>query len=207
MLRRASILLPALVLTVLSFGGAAACTLPSSAGRADLYGHTRSSEGIDRLNPDFRDRVTAMIDAARAEVGGDITIYSGYRSRQHQQELWDRAAAKYPDEAERRKWVAKPGSSMHNYGLAVDLRHNGRRIEHGEPVSDWMEANLGRFGLDRPLSNEGWHVEPAGAREDDSTWMVAMDDVGCREDFESGIVDAVDIILMPWTGDGWDYRD
>ncbi|MYG25480.1 MAG: hypothetical protein F4213_05595 [Boseongicola sp. SB0677_bin_26] len=198
-------LLPALALLVLSLDLAGACDIPATEGRPDLYGHTRNRDGIDRLNPDFRDRVAAMIDAARAEVGGEITIYSGYRSPAHQQELWDRAAAKYPDEQERRKWVAKPGSSMHNYGLAVDLRHDGRRIEYGEPVSDWLEANIHRFGLVRPLGNEGWHVEPAGARESRDRWMSGTDP-SCQEGFSSGISNSLDMVLMPWAGDGWSYR-
>ncbi|PTX52484.1 D-alanyl-D-alanine carboxypeptidase-like protein [Gemmobacter caeni] len=134
-------------------------------GDASLYGHTSSPEGIDGLDPVFRDQVAGLIAAANREFGGSMVIYSGYRSIERQRQLYEAALARYGSEREARRWVAPPGASMHNFGLAVDLRHNGGRIEYGQPISNWMTANLARFGLVRPLSNEGWHVEPIGGRE------------------------------------------
>lgn len=59
----------------------------------------------------------AMIAAlARAEqiLGFELSIRSGFRSRADQQRLWDqRDANPYP--------VARPGTSMHERGLAVDI--------------------------------------------------------------------------------------
>jgi len=136
-----------------------------SPGDASLYGHTSSPEGIDGLDPVFRDQVASLIAAANREFGGSMVIYSGYRSIERQRQLYEAALARYGSEREARRWVAPPGASMHNFGLAVDLRHNGARIEYGQPISNWMTANLARFGLVRPLSNEGWHVEPIGGRE------------------------------------------
>jgi len=130
-----------------------------------LYGHTSSPEGIDGLDPTFRANVAALISAAGRELGGTMVIYSGYRSIEHQRRLYNDALARYGSEREARRWVAPPGASMHNFGLAVDLRYNGARVEYGQRVSNWMSANLARFGLVRPLSNEGWHVEPIGGRE------------------------------------------
>ena len=40
-------------------GAVMACDMPSSEGRADLYGHTSNRSGIDMLNPNFRDSVAA----------------------------------------------------------------------------------------------------------------------------------------------------
>lgn len=184
-----------------SFGlQAMACEMPSSAGREDLYGHTSARSGIDGLNAGFRDSVAAMLDAARAELGGDMQIYSGYRSVEHQQRLWDQGAAKYPDPAERRKWIAPPGNSMHNYGLAVDLRWNGSRIEYGSPISNWMSENMSRFGLTRPLSNEGWHVEPIGGRANRDAFLAGASPE-CIEEFDEGIKEVPAIVLMPWMGE------
>jgi hypothetical protein len=136
----------------------------SSPGEPSLYGHTSSPEGIDGLDPTFRSQVAALIAAANREFGGSMVIYSGYRSIERQRQLYEEGLARhgYP---EVRRWVAPPGASMHNFGLAVDLRHNGVTIRYGQPISNWMTANLSRFGLIRPLSNEGWHVEPIGGRE------------------------------------------
>lgn len=145
-----------------------------SPGDASLYGHTSSPEGIDGLDPAFRDQVAALISAASREYGGTMVIYSGYRSIEHQRRLYEDALARYGSEREARRWVAPPGGSMHNFGLAVDLRHNGARIEYGQGISNWMTSNLARFGLVRPLSNEGWHVEPIGGRERRNQMMAGM---------------------------------
>jgi hypothetical protein len=177
-------------------GAVMACDMPSSEGRADLYGHTSNRSGIDMLNPNFRDSVAAMMDAAQAELGGSMTIYSGYRSTEHQQRLWDEAAARYPDPEVRDNWVARPGGSMHNYGLATDMRYNGARIEYGSPVSDWMAANMGRFGLTRPLGNEGWHVEPIDARANREAYLAGAP-MSCTESFEAQMMVPF-VILMPW---------
>lgn len=137
----------------------------SGGGSGSLYGYTSSPEGIDGLDPTFRANVAALIAAANREYGGNLVIYSGYRSIEHQRRLYESALARYGSEREARRWVAPPGGSMHNYGLAVDLQHNGRRVEYGQGISDWMTANLARFNLHRRLSNEGWHVEPVGGLE------------------------------------------
>lgn len=176
---------------------ALACEMPSSEGREDLYGSTSSRSGIDGLNSDFRDQVAALIDAAEAEFGGSLDIYSGYRSTEHQQQLWDAAATKYPDEEVRDNWVARPGSSMHNYGLAVDISYNGSTVQYGSAISDWLAANMESYGLTRPLGNEGWHVEPIGARENRDAWMAGASDA-CLAAYESGVGSIPAIILMPW---------
>jgi hypothetical protein len=182
-----------------------ACDMPSSEGREDLYGHTSNRSGIDQMQPEFRDSVAAMMDAAAAEMGGSMAIYSGYRSTEHQQRLWDEAAAQYPDPEERDNWLARPGSSMHNYGLAADMRWNGARIEYGSPISDWMTANMGRFGLTRPLGNEGWHIEPIGGRENRDAYLAGAS-LECNESFENQIMDIPPIVLMPWQEQYTGYR-
>lgn len=184
-----------------------ACEMPSSEGRQDLYGYTSSRSGIDQLNPQFRDSVAAFMDAAASEFGGKMTIYSGYRSYAHQKRLYDDAVIDIPDESIRRQRVAKPGGSMHNYGLAVDLKWNGTRIEWGDPVSDWMKDNAGRFGLTMPLgpemanNGEGWHVEPIGARAKKDEFLAGAP-LDCSEAFDEGINEIPPIILMPWSDNG-----
>ena len=112
-----------------------------------------------------------------------------------------------PDESIRRQRVAKPGGSMHNYGLAVDLKWNGTRIEWGDPVSDWMKDNAGRFGLTMPLgpemanNGEGWHVEPIGARAKKDEFLAGAP-LDCSEAFDEGINEIPPIILMPWSDNG-----
>lgn len=115
------------------------------------------------LNPQFQGQLGSMMADLQAAFPG-VQISSGYRSVEHQQRLWDAALVKYGDPEIADNWVARPGNSMHNYGAAVDLVYNGSRVEYGSAVSDWLGANLSRYGLTRPLGNEGWHIEPEGGR-------------------------------------------
>lgn len=102
------------------------------------------------INPDFARRLGALVAAS----GGRLKVTSGYRSPEHQARLYTAALTKYGSEKEARKWVAPPGKSKHNHGLAADLS--------GDLA--WAHANAARFGLHFPLDNEDWHIEPVGSR-------------------------------------------
>lgn len=102
---------------------------------------------VDQLNPELRARVQALIAAS----GGRITIKSGFRTVERQRQLWKDAVEKYGSEAAARKWVAKPGSSNHNKGEAVDLG--------GDLVLARKLAP--QFNLSFPMSWEPWHVQRA----------------------------------------------
>ena len=111
----------------------------------------------DGLNPDFAARLRALDQAAPPGIFEDIGAISGYRSNDHQARLYANALERYGSEAEARRWVAPPGSSRHNYGLAMDLTY-------GSPAARvWVHANAGDFGLHFPMSWENWHIEPVGA--------------------------------------------
>lgn len=63
-----------------------------------------------RLAPEM----LAALSRADALLGAAVPIASGYRSREQQQSLWDRRASNpYP--------VARPGTSHHEQGRAVDV--------------------------------------------------------------------------------------
>ena len=165
-------------------------------GPSSLYGNTTSNEGIDGLDAGFQSALGDLISAARMELGGNLVIFSGYRSIQRQTELWEAALRKYGSAAAARKWVAPPGSSNHNYGKAVDLRYNGVRIARPSAIDTWLSANLGRFALNRPMSWEPWHVEPNGTRGPG-----AAPTAGPSEGPAGGACDALEspsVALMPW---------
>lgn len=115
----------------------------------------------------FRSSLKEMIAAAK-EAGHNISILSGRRTVERQQQLWQQAVAKYGSEAEARKWVAPPGRSMHNKGMAADLSYAGSGLKatsaDAQAARMWAHQNAGQFGLTFPLGNEPWHVEPAGGR-------------------------------------------
>jgi D-alanyl-D-alanine carboxypeptidase/Transglycosylase SLT domain len=108
---------------------------------------------LEGLAPGFSSALQRLIAAAP----GRITISSGYRSPERQQQLWDQALAKYGDPEIADNWVARPGRSNHNHGVAADLS-----FENDE-VRQWVHANAAKFGLHFPMGHEPWHIEPIDA--------------------------------------------
>jgi hypothetical protein len=52
--------------------------------------------------------------------------------------------------------TARPGSSMHERGLAVDFTNGGRILSRSNPAYGWLKANASRFGFYN-LPSEPWH--------------------------------------------------
>lgn len=93
-----------------------------------------------------------------------LTIISGFRTVAEQQDLWNKALARYGTPGEARKWVAPPGGSVHQTGRALDL-WLGHGIGSGRvaslrrtPAYHWMVCNAARFGF-FPYAREPWHWE------------------------------------------------
>ena len=137
----------------------------SGGGGGMLGGCSLRAGSIEGLNPDFRDRVAEMIARVNMDLGGQLRVYSAYRSIAHQRELYEAAITRYGSEQAARKMVAPPGRSLHQFGLAVDVGWNtcASGVHYGDhPIDSWLSSNLPRFGLVRRLANEGWHIEPVG---------------------------------------------
>lgn len=79
-------------------------------------------------------------------------VTSAFRSPQKQQALWQEALKKYGSEEKARKWVAPPGKSKHEKGLALDVDRNTVKLLETTGI-------LGKHNFTRPLSNEPWHIE------------------------------------------------
>lgn len=95
------------------------------------------------------------VEELLAAAGGRVSLVSGWRSSDRQQELWADALRRYGSVEVADDWVARPGTSMHERGLAVDL---GGDVEH---AADLVRAL--RLPLHRPLAHEPWHFELAGS--------------------------------------------
>jgi len=104
------------------------------------------------LQPAMRRAVDSLIAASN----GRVYLVSGERTTARQTELWNEALEKYGDPEIADDWVARPGTSNHETGLAVDL---GGDI--GLAVSLVDELGL---PLWRPMSWEPWHFELTGSR-------------------------------------------
>jgi hypothetical protein len=120
-----------------------------------------SVSGTQGLTDDFSQRLTQMILDARSQ-GIDLGVGSGYRSYEKQKKLWEQALKKYGSPEKARKWVAPPGGSFHNKGLAVDLNANGQFLgkDANSKATEWAHANAKKYGLHFRMGHEPWHIEP-----------------------------------------------
>lgn len=76
----------------------------------------RNNNLIAGLHPSIQPLVQRMIAQAAAE-GLQVVVIEGFRSEERQQELYSRGR----DNDQAKVTNAKPGFSMHNFGLAVDV--------------------------------------------------------------------------------------
>lgn len=123
-----------------------------------LTGGGTRPDAMSGLDAQFEMSLEAMFQDAPQEVRDGLRIGSAYRSEQTQKALWDAAVQKYGSPEAARKWVAPPGRSKHNAGLAADLKYL-------DPAArEWVQENAARYGLAFPMEHEPWHIEAAWAR-------------------------------------------
>lgn len=117
-----------------------------------------SLSAVDRLHPDILlERWAAGLLAAclqKAGGAGKIVPVSGWRSQQEQQRIWDETMAE-SGEAFTRQYVAVPGCSEHQTGLAIDLGQSARHIDFIRPAFPY-DGVCGRF---RRLAPEYGFIE------------------------------------------------
>lgn len=93
----------------------------------------------------FQARLRAFLAAAPP----GLTITSGTRTRAEQQRLYDLYRAGKGAKA------AKPGTSKHETGEAVDLGFGNAAAK------TWAHDNAALYGLTFPVAGEDWHIEAA----------------------------------------------
>lgn len=121
----------------------------------DVFNTNVEASKISSLDPTLLHNLKNLGVEFQEKFGRKLTINSAYRSPEYQEKLFKDAVAKYGSEEKARKWVALPGSSMHNYGFAVDIQ--------SKDANDAAAAGLlEKYGLARPVKHEDWHVELAG---------------------------------------------
>ena len=114
--------------------------LPEEPAAEDLAS-VRSGQTEVRLHQ----RAKVMLDQLLAAVDGAGTIIpvSGYRPQTEQQAIWDDTLAEHGS-AFTETYVARPGCSEHQTGLAIDLGRAAREIDFIRP--DFPEEGAcGRF--------------------------------------------------------------
>jgi len=102
------------------------------------------------LDLNVQSNFNKMNDAYFKKTGKHIKINSGFRTYDEQKEMYNNAKDK--------KYVAKPGTSYHEKGLALDIDR--------DIVNELDEMGLLKeYGFHRPLKFEPWHIEPIGTRK------------------------------------------
>lgn len=105
------------------------------------------------LRPDAAMSVSALNEAFRASFGREMCLVASYRDLNTQYEL----------KASRGHFAASPGTSMHGWGLAIDLCSKETR---DSDVMSWLWANAPSYGWQNPSwaqlggsKYEPWHWE------------------------------------------------
>lgn len=124
-------------------GGANSRRVSSWMGKLFTAGSRVDTDG---LNPQMQSSLIEMGKEYYAATGKKLQLNSGFRSNEEQASLF---RSKPPGMA------AAPGSSLHNYGLAVDMQS----AQANE--LDKMGL-LEKYGFGRPIAKEKWHVQPKG---------------------------------------------
>lgn len=107
---------------------------------------------VRELRPDAASALKEMYDACKQEIGITLTSVSGYRSYYTQQSIWKRKLSRVNGSVARaQQFVAPPGTSEHQLGLAMDVGQKNKsglssafgKTEGGK----WVKENCWRFGF------------------------------------------------------------
>lgn len=119
-----------------------------------------------------------MFDDARA-AGLELFVREGYRTTQDQKNIMNERIQQYQDEGyshgeakkHAEKYVAEPGTSEHELGIAVDINADTSKCS-SDSVYTWLENNAYKYGFIKRypddkteitgVNNEPWHYRYVG---------------------------------------------
>lgn len=163
----------------------------------------QNDQAVDaRAYPDLQDMLQDM-----SQAGLSPLICSSYRSQERQQELYDNKVQRVMDEgasreaaqAEAARWVARPGTSEHQTGLAVDIVSLSNQMldetQESTPEFQWLAENSWKYGFilrypeDKSektgIAYEPWHFRFVGKEAAEE-----MHDLGlCLEEYLESLAD------------------
>ena len=125
--------------------GAADGVLPDGATVSD-----DQLPGVAELDPALLGALRRAT-AAAADVGVLLSVTSGWRSPEYQDQLLREAVSRYGSAEEAARWVATPATSAHVSGDAVDIGPAGAMA--------WLSEHGADLGLCQVYRNEPWHFE------------------------------------------------
>ncbi|HIS21328.1 MAG TPA: M15 family metallopeptidase, partial [Candidatus Spyradocola merdavium] len=163
----------------------------------------QNDQAVDaRAYPDLQNMLGDM-----SQAGLSPLICSSYRSQERQQELYDNKVQRVMAEgvsreaaqAEAARWVARPGTSEHQTGLAVDIVSLSNQMldetQESTPEFQWLAENSWKYGFILRYPNdksektgiayEPWHFRFVGKEAAEE-----MHDLGlCLEEYLESLAD------------------
>lgn len=136
---------------------------------------------LNQINKNVYPYMQAMCEAAWAD-GVELKVCSPYRSYSIQQTLFNRQVQKWKNngysdaEADKKAAtiVARPGTSEHNTGLAIDFIKADQSFEQ-HPAFEWLQQHAAEYGFimrypesKEPITGviyEAWHYRFVGINE------------------------------------------
>lgn len=134
-----------------------------------------NGEKVDsRIYPELQE----MFNDARAQ-GYGLFVREGYRTQEEQQQLLDEKIEAYENEGKSKseakklaeQWVAIPGTSEHQLGIAVDINADTTKSSNDD-VYSWLAENAHKYGFIKRypsdktditgVINEPWHYRYVG---------------------------------------------
>ena len=127
-----------------------------------------------RIYPELQE----MFNDARAQ-GYGLFVREGYRTQEEQQQLLDEKIEAYENEGKSKseakklaeQWVAIPGTSEHQLGIAVDINADTTKSSNDD-VYSWLAENAHKYGFIKRypsdktditgVINEPWHYRYVG---------------------------------------------
>lgn len=150
-----------------------------------------NGEKVDvRIYPGLQE----MFNAARAD-GVKLHVSAGYRTKKKQQELMDKKIEAFKKEGYSKKkaikfakkWVAEPGTSEHQIGIAVDI--NADRYAASSYLFSWLKKNSYKYGFIQRyppekdsitgISYEPWHYRYVGKKAAEDIYKKGL----CLEEY------------------------
>ena len=135
------------------------------------------------LNPSFTtsfyDNTTHHIASEAREQGYGLFVREGYRTQEEQQQLLDEKIEAYENDGKSKseakrlaeQWVAIPGTSEHQLGIAVDINADTTKSS-SDDVYNWLAENAHTYGFIKRypsnktditgVINEPWHYRYVG---------------------------------------------
>ena len=135
---------------------------------------TRTSSSV-MMRKEAAEALEMLFDAAKAEQKYTLVAVSGYRSYQTQQNIYNRRV-KNAGKKKADLFVALPGASEHQLGLAMDVgRRTNTKLKASfgnSPEGKWLAENCYRFGFilrykeewteTTGYGYEPWHIRYVG---------------------------------------------